>query len=141
MATASWGHVGDMIGCDHPSCVPVGRLVGELWHFEYISNMAAVRHLKKLTFDLVTVIAVLSCCCIPNFIKIGSRVRPPDVHNCRMFNAKQQQLPWQPHHGGHVGHMMGCDHPICVPVGPLVGELWHFEYFSNMAAVRHFEFL
>ena len=42
--------------------------------------------------------------------------------------------------GGHVGGMMGCDHPSCIPVGPLVGELWHFEYISNMAAVRHFEF-
>jgi len=30
-----------------------------------------------------------------------------------------------------VGDMMGCDHPICVPVGPLVGELWHFEYFPT----------
>jgi len=35
----------------------------------------------------MTDIAVLPCCCIPNFIKIGSRVRPPNAHNCRMFNA------------------------------------------------------
>ena len=84
------GHVGDMMGCDHPIWVPVGRLVGELWHFEYISNMAAVCHFefkKNLIFDLMTVIAVLTCCSVPNFIKIGSRVRPPDIHNYRMFNA------------------------------------------------------
>ena len=37
--------------------------------------------------SLMTVIAVLTCCCIPNCIKIGSRVRPPDAHNCWMFNA------------------------------------------------------
>ena len=43
--------------------------------------------LKFLKFDHVTVIAVLICCCIPNFIKIGSRVRPPDANNCIMFNA------------------------------------------------------
>ena len=44
---ASWGDIsGEMMGCDHPSCVPVGRLVGELWHFEYISNMAAVCHFE-----------------------------------------------------------------------------------------------
>ena len=41
---------------------------------------------------------------------------------------------------GPVENMMGCNHPSCVPVGSLVGELWHFECFFNMAAVRHFEF-
>ena len=83
-------NIGNMMGCDHPSWVPVGPFAGELWHFEYISNMAAVRHfefLKFLIFNHVTVFLVLTCCCIPNFIKIGSRVRPPDAHNCRMFNA------------------------------------------------------
>ena len=39
----------------------------------------------------------------------------------------------------NIANMMGCDHQSCVPVGPLVGELWHLEYISNMAAVRHFE--
>ena len=81
--------------------------------------------LKILIFDYVTVVMVLICCCVPNFIKIGSRVRPPGAHNCRMFNAP---LPWQPHHGGNV---MGCDHPSFVAVGPLVGELWHFQYFPT----------
>ena len=35
----------------------------------------------------MTVIVVLICCWVPNFIKIGSRVRPPDAHNCWMYNA------------------------------------------------------
>ena len=35
----------------------------------------------------MTVVVVLICCCVLNFIKIGSRVRPPDAHNCWMFNA------------------------------------------------------
>jgi len=35
----------------------------------------------------VTVIEVVIFCCVPNFIKIGSRVQPPDAHNCWMFNA------------------------------------------------------
>jgi len=35
----------------------------------------------------VTVILVLRCCCVLNFSKVGSRVQPPDAHNCRMFNA------------------------------------------------------
>jgi len=32
----------------------------------------------------VTVIEVLVCCGIPNFIKIGS---PPEAHNCSISNA------------------------------------------------------
>jgi len=58
--------------------------------FPIFFNMAAVRHfdfLKILIFDHVTVIVDLTCCCVPNFIKIGSRIRPPDAHNCKKFNA------------------------------------------------------
>ena len=36
----------------------------------------------------MTVILVLICCSVPNFIKIGARVRPTDAHNCWMFNAR-----------------------------------------------------
>jgi len=32
-------------------------------------------------------------------------------------------LPWQPQHGGHIGDMMGCDHPSFIQIGPLIGEL------------------
>ena len=39
----------------------------------------------------------------------------------------------------NIGNMMGCDHPSCVPVGPLAGELWHFDYFPTTTD-RHFEF-
>ena len=46
-----------------------------------------VSFLKILIFDHVTVIVVLICCCVPNYIKIGSRVRPPDAHNCWIYNA------------------------------------------------------
>ena len=84
----------------------------------------------------MTVIVVLICCCIPNFNKIGSRVRPSDAHNCWMYNAP---LPWQPQHGGHIGNMMGCDHPSFVQIGPLMRVIT-FPTFSNMAAVSHLEF-
>jgi len=43
--------------------------------------------LKILVFDHVTVIVFRICCCIPNFIKIGTRIRPPDAHNCWMFST------------------------------------------------------
>ena len=39
----------------------------------------------------------------------------------------------------YIGNMMGCDHPSCVPVGPLAGELWYLEYFPT-TTVRHSEF-
>jgi len=84
--------------------------------------------LKILIFDHATVIVVRICCCTPKFIKIGSRVRPLDAHNCWMFSAP---LPWQPHYGGHVGNVMGCDQPVFVPIGPLLGELWYFQYFPT----------
>ena len=80
-----------MMGCDRPSWVSVGPLIGDCPL--YISNI--FKHgsrplfwiFKILIFDHVTVIAVLICCCVPNFIKIGSRVLPPDSHNCWMYNA------------------------------------------------------
>ena len=56
-------------------------MAGELWHFQYFLTW---RHplswiWKVLVFGHMTVIVFLICCCIPNFIKIGSRVRPPSV--------------------------------------------------------------
>jgi len=73
--------------------------------------------IKILIFDRVTVNLVLICCCVLNFIKIGSCIRPLDAHDCRIFNAPllgNRLLPWQPHHGWHVGNVMGCDHPSFV---------------------------
>jgi len=100
-------------GRDHPRVVPIGLIVrgviafpifGTWWdattkvasqsvHLQAsygISNTFQQHRppsCQLLIFDHVTVIAVLTCCCIPNFIKIGSRVRPADAHNCRMFSA------------------------------------------------------
>ena len=44
--------------------------------------------LKILIFHHVTIIVVRICCCIPNFIKIGSCVRHPNAHNCWMSSAQ-----------------------------------------------------
>ena len=54
-------NIGNMMGCDHQSCVPVGPFAGELWHFEYFPTMT-VRQL--LIFDDITVTVVRICCCI-----------------------------------------------------------------------------
>jgi len=45
--------------------------------------------------------------------------------------ARQRTLPWQPHHRGHIGNVIRCDHSSFDPVGPLPGELWHFQYFPT----------
>ena len=71
------GVIGNMMGCDHLSCVPVGPFAGELWHFEYFPTTTV--H-QLLIFDHMTVTVVRICCSIPNFIKIGSPVRLPDAH-------------------------------------------------------------
>ena len=89
--------------------------------------------LKILIFHLMTVIAVLSCCCIPNSIKISSRVWPPNAHNCWMSRAPllgNDRCHGNPILGGHVRNMMGCDQPSFV-IGPLLGELWYVQYFPT----------
>jgi len=80
----------NLMGRDHPSCIPVSPLVGELWHFEYFPTWRLSQPfwiLKILIFDHMTVTEVLICCCVPNFIKIGSCVWPPDAHNCWLSYA------------------------------------------------------
>jgi len=131
----SISNIGNMMGCDHQSCVPVGPLAGELWHFEYFPT-TTVRQL--LIFDHMTVTVVRSCCCIPNFIKIGSRVRPPDA-NCWMSRAPLL---------GSLLSNSRC-HPFwrtCQvaakfrPNRSIARRVMVFPIFSNMAAVRPFEF-
>jgi len=119
----------NMMRCDHASCVPVGRLVGDLWHFEYFPTWrpSTILNFKKLIFDPVTVIVVLICCCIPNFNKIGSCVRPHDAHNCWMYNTPL--LGNDICHGNRI--MADMSRTCCVTVSSLVGELWHFEYFRT----------
>jgi len=82
-------HGNCMMGCDHPSFIPIGPLTGELWHFQYFPTWrpSAILNYIFFIFHHVTVIVVLTCHCLPNFIKIGSRVRPPDAHKCWMFTA------------------------------------------------------
>jgi len=90
----------------------------------------------------VTVVVVLTCCFVLNFIKIGLRVRCPDAHNYKMFNfpvARQWPLPWQPHHGGHVGHG-GMWPPKFHPNRSIDRQVIAFPTFCNMAAVRHLEY-
>ena len=79
------------------------------------------------------------CHCCPNLLLYTkfqlNWFTPPDAYNC-MLNvqcavATQRPLPWQPHYGEHVGNVMGCDQSSFVPIGPLLGELWYFQYFRT----------
>jgi len=124
------------MGCDHPSCVPVGPSVGEIWHFEYFPTWPPSAILNFKNFNIWS----HDCHYGPNLLLhtkfhlnwfTCSASRRPWLQNVQCAVARQRPLPWQPHHGGHIGHMMRCDHPSCVLVGPLVGELWHLEYFPT----------
>ena len=98
--------------------------------------------LKFLILDHVIVIVDLICCSVSDFIKIGSRVWPTDAHNCRMFNAPllgngrrhgNQIVGTCREHDGMWPPKLGLSRSIDGPV-------MTFLIFSNMAAVRHFEF-
>jgi len=126
-------HVRDMMWCDKPSFVQIGPLVGNY----DISNI--FQHggrppswiLKILIFRLLILIDVQICCCLPNFIKIGSPVRSPDAYNCWMFDVPL--LGNSRYHGNRImtyiiiGDVMRCDHPIFVQIGPSIGKLWHLH--------------
>jgi len=135
MATASWRTCGESDGV-RPSKFRTNRFIG--WRviaFPIFSNMAAGRH-----FELKNNIWSRDCHWGPNllsctkfhqnwFTRSASRRR--QQHNIQYTVARQRTSPWQPHHGGHVGILTGCDHPSFVPIGSLVGELWRFQYFQH----------
>ena len=109
-----------LLGRDHPRVVPIGPIVrgvkliafpklGTWWDATtrvatqsvHLPRVMAFRIffnndrppfwiLKILIFDHVTVIVIWISCCIPNFIKIGSRVRTSDAHNCWMSSGPLQ---------------------------------------------------
>ena len=110
--------------------------------FPIFSNMAAVRHfeLKKLIFEHVTVIVVLIFYSIPNLIKIGSHVRPPDAHNCRMFNAPLLATAVAMATASRGTCRAGMRSPKFYQNRSINRRVIAFPTFCNMAAVRHFEY-
>jgi len=72
----------------------------------------------------MTVIAVLICCCVPNFIKrvhaLG--LQTPITAECSMRRSTAVAMAIASY-GGHVGNVMGCDHPSFIQSGPLIGQL------------------
>jgi len=140
------------MGFDHPSFVPTGPF-GRRVFFSNISNIfqhggrPPSRILKILIFGHITVIWVLICCCLPNFIKIGSRDRPPDAHNCWIFNmpllgngryqataVTMATAAWRACRGDD-----GMRPPKFRPNRSIDRQVKAFPIFSNMAAVRHLQ--
>jgi len=122
-----------------PKLGPSRSIGGRVMAFRIFCNMAAVRHFefkKILIFDHVTIIVVLTCCRVPNFTKIGSRVQSPDAHNCWIFNA----LCYCRCHGNRiVGDMMGCDHPSWVSsrsIGRRVVTFWIYPTWRPSAILN-----
>jgi len=99
--------------------------------------------LKFLIFDHVIVAVVLIYCCVPNFIKIGSRVRLPGAHNCWMFNAPL--LGNGSCHGNRITadtsrrERDGMRPPKFYPNRSIDWRVVAFSTFCNMAAVRYLE--
>jgi len=95
-----------------------------------------------LIFDHVTLIGFLICCSIPNFIKIGSRVRLADAHTCYMFNA--QLLGNRRLHSNRIttdtSERDGMRPHKFRPNRFIARRVMAFPIFSNMAAVRYLEF-
>ena len=108
--------------------------------------MAAVRHFDFKNYNIWShnchcdLILLLHTKLHQNWFT-RSASRRPWLHNVQCAVARQRPSPWwQPHHSGHVGNMMGCDHPSFVHISPLVGELSDFQHFQYGAAVRHLEY-
>ena len=145
METASWrtywGHDGMRPPKFHPNRSIDRRVIAFPTFLQY-GGRPPSWILKILICDYVIVIEDLICCCVPNVNKIGSHVRPPDAHNCRMFNAPL--LGNGRCHGKRiVGTCRGNDGmwPPKLGLSRSTGRrVMTCPIFSNMAAFRHFEF-
>jgi len=58
------GHVGNVMGCDQPSFVPIGQLLGELWYFQYFSTWRPSALLSFKNFNIWS----HDCHCGPNVL-------------------------------------------------------------------------
>ena len=109
------------MGCDHPSCVPVGPLAGELWHFDYFPTTTVK--------SLITWLSLLSEFAV--VYQISSKLvhafclQSPDANNCGMFSAPL--LGNGRCHGNRI--MANTSETWWDVTTQVVG--WHFEYFPT----------
>ena len=145
----SWGTCRGHDGMWPPK-LGLSRSIGRrVMTFRIFSSIAAVRH-----FEFKKKINIWSrdCHCGPNLCLLTkfhenwftrSVSRRPQLLNVQCVLARQRPMPmpWQPLHAGHVADMMAWVHPSCVPVGPSVGELWHFDYIPTwrLSAILNFK--
>jgi len=139
MAIASWrtcrGHDGMLL----PNFYPNPSIEGELQHFQHFSiwRPSAILNLKNFNIwsrDCHWSRNLLLC---TKFHKIGSRVRPPDAHNCWMLNAPL--LGNGLSHGNRImAAMSGRRWDSTTQVSSQSVHSWASYGISNMAAVRNF---
>jgi len=129
-----------MMGCYQPCCVPVGPLVGELWHFECFRTWRPSAILNFKNFNIWS----RDCHCGPNLLLYTKfqqncfTLSASRRHNCWMYNAPAVAMAtasW----GTCRGHD-GMWPPKFHPNRSIDRRVIAFPTFCNMAAVRHLEY-
>ena len=132
------------MGCDHPSFVPVGPLVGQLWHFQYFLTWrpAVILNLKKI-FDHVTIVVVLIYCCVQSFIKIVSTfgLQTPITAECSMCRCEATAVDMATALWRTCREHDEMRPPKFHTNRSIDRRFIAFTTFCNMAAVRHLEFV
>ena len=140
MAIASWRTCRGHDGMLSPNFYPNPFIEGELQHFQHFSiwRPSAILNFKNFNIwsrDCHWSRNLLLC---TKFHKIGSRVRPPDAHNCWMLNAPL--LGNGLSHGNRImAAMSGRRWDSTTQVSSQSVHSWASYGISNMAAVRNFE--
>jgi len=96
----------------------VNQVSSKLWMFLICTPHKTRTFAVRLAVTTNTKETVLQqrCC-----LDATTKSRPNRSHRKRSYSISNI---------GNMRYMMRCGHPSCVPVGPLAGELWHFEYFN-----------
>ena len=125
------GHVGNLMGWDHPCFVPICPLGGELWHFQYFPTWRPSAILKFKSFNIWS----RDCHCGHNLllcIKFYQNWFTCSASRCPYkLNVQCDATVAMGIASSRTSDMMGCDHSSFIPIGPLVGELWYFQYFPT----------
>jgi len=58
------GHIGNVMGCDEPSFVPIEQLLGELWYLQYLPTWRPSALLNVKNFNIWS----CDCHCGPNVL-------------------------------------------------------------------------
>ena len=124
-------------GRDHPRFVPIGPIVTEVIAFPILgtwwdATLKSIDYNVAITFILnnnnnnaTTEVASQSV-----RLERGGRI-PSCSQYWKCYNFSYDGTDWyESWVVASIQHLC-CEHPSCATVGPLVSELWHFEYFPT----------